>query len=474
VLSPHRQSVPGLPPVAYANPALTRLAARERTDLLAANQFQAQMPTSLGVNTALNHFAGNIRVKKEPPEYVESKPRPYRVVESDPNQPCMFRFPVQGGEFLITGLQSGKGQPPKVTKNGDRYSGSGDLQLRVAGLGDKLIPVPIQFKDWVVPDGLHVQTGSIDVSPGAGTLSGGPGVAIDIEHLKGDAGNTLDATLTLTPDIDLRLAANEELYSWEHVTAPITPDGDWYATGNGVKLPESMIYSSLFRIGADNGVALDLSKKDGEASCGGSGAGWMGVYLGPSATLRAPVLDLAKEFGPSLKVSGWSIAAGGFCGTAKFGPHSADLMRGKISFSGIDVDAKGGSFTGRYHNLVVHAPWLDVDLKAQNNSDLVVNETGKLTLSITGTGPSLTHGPIHYQPKNLLLIYEKNVGWAVSTDTTFDFKAEGRDFAKGVAVNRLLFGMDGRAHFDEGATTKSVSLSQSGQLGETPVTLAGV
>jgi len=472
VLSPHRQSVPGLPPVAYANPALTQLAARERTDLVAANNVQVQMPPSLGANAALNRLAGNIRIKKEPPEYVESKPRPYLVVESDPNQPCMFRFPVQGGDFLITGLQNGKGQPPKVTKNGDRYSGSGDLQLRVAGLGDKLIPVPIQFKDWVVPDGLHVKTGSIDVSPGTGTLSGGPGVAIDIEHLKGEAGKTLDATLTLTPDIDLHLAANEELYSWQHVSAPITPDGDWYATGDGVKLPESMIYSSLFRISADNGVALDLSKNDGEASCGGSGAGWMGVYLGPSATLRAPVLDLAKEFGPSIKVSGWSIGPGGFCGTAKFGAHSADLMRGKISFSGIDVKAKGGSFTGTYHNLVVHAPWLDVDLKAQG--DTVITETGTPTLAITAAGPSLTQGPIHYQPKNLLLIYEKNVGWAVSTDTTFDFKAEGRDFAKGIAVNRLLFGMDGRAHFDEGATSKSVPVSQTGQLGQTPVTLAGL
>ncbi len=472
VLSPYRQSVPGLPPVAYANPALTQLAARERSDLVAANNFHVQAPTTLTANMALNKLAGKVGIKKEPPNYVESKPRPYRVVESDPNQPCMFRFPVQGGEFLITGLQNGKGQPPKVTKNGDHYSGSGDLQLRVAGLGDKLIPVPIQFKDWVVPDGLHVQTGSIDVAPATGPLNGGPGLSIDIGHLKGEAGKSLDATLTLTPDIDLRLAANEELFSWQNVTAPITPDGDWYATGSGVNLPESMIYSSLFRIKADNGVALDLSKHEGEASCSGSGAGWMGVYLGPSATLRAPVLDLAKEFSPTKQVSGWSIGPGGFCGKAKFGAHSTDLMRGKISFSGIDVDTHGGSFVARYHNLVVHAPWLDVDLKAQG--DTIITETGTPTLAITATGPSLTHGPIHYQPKNLLLVYEKNVGWAVSTDTTFDFKAEGKTFATGVTVNRLLFGMDGRAHFDEGATTKSVSVSQSGQLGQTPVTLAGL
>jgi len=132
LLSGSNHSVQGLGAVQYVNGAL--------------KQAVAQLGNSL------------------PDQHVASNTKVYEVVASDPTKPCKFLFQVQsGGAFEISGLQN------HVTQTGSTYSGTGNLIIHMANSGsggyDQYPTVPIQLKNWSVPDGLHVQTGSIDVSP---------------------------------------------------------------------------------------------------------------------------------------------------------------------------------------------------------------------------------------------------------------------------------------------------------------------
>ena len=67
-----------------------------------------------------------------------------------------------------------------VTQQGSTYNGTGNLIIHLANASsggyDEYPPIPVKISNWSVPDGLHVQTGSIDVSPNLTLAASVPGI----------------------------------------------------------------------------------------------------------------------------------------------------------------------------------------------------------------------------------------------------------------------------------------------------------
>src|ERR1019366_5983097 len=178
-----------------------------------------------------------------PDQHVASNNTAYQVVASDPTKPCKFLFPVKsGGAFEISGLQN------HVTQQGGAYNGTGNLILHMANTTSggyyQYPPIPVNISNWSVPDGLHVQTGSINVSPKIPLDASAPALKGSIETLSGQAGGELDATLNVTLSDDTLRLPGEIPISWNGVTAEITPTGDWIK--DGLSMPTTLIGWSSF------------------------------------------------------------------------------------------------------------------------------------------------------------------------------------------------------------------------------------
>lgn len=446
-ISPAKESPPGMAPAAYLDAKAS--------------------PALAGLMVAIT--------VKGPPLYVVSDPKPYHVVESDPNRPCTFIFASNGGDFRVTDLQ-GAGN---LTKNGTQYSGQGVLQFALTDGPESAHPyaVPVNFQNWDVPDGLHIVSAALSVSPG--TEIAAPGVKGTLAQIAGKLeGGTkydMETTLNLTlKDQSLRLpGAVEKPHEWKNAKAPVTVEGDWYLAGQ--TLPETLMGWSRFEI-ESNDVRLDLSRTEGEAAgslCGpGSGAAWVGVHLG-NATLVPYTMDLVGAGSLNSPVTDWGIVDSGLCGQVTTGPFNAKLGEGSIHLDSIEAKAQNGDFTATYKGMKVHVPWLDTDLTGDAKLQSGGGQEASISFPLAGTAPLKNYGSFTMKAGNLAFVREENIDWAVKTDTHFDMKAENKPFAS-FDANGLFFGMDGRAYFAKGKTSADVGLGGKSTLGETPLDLVSV
>ena len=298
-----------------------------------------------------------------PDQHVASNTKVYEVVASDPKKPCKFLFPVKsGGAFEISGLQN------HVTQQGSTYNGTGNLIIHLANASsggyDEYPPIPVKISNWSVPDGLHVQTGSINVSPNLKLAASTPALQGTIATLSGQAGVELDATLNVTLSDDTLRLPGEKPVSWSGVTAELHSSGDWIK--DGLTLPPTLIGWSAFTM-QSSVVRLDLSHHDGDAAgslCGPlSGGDWVGVRF-PSLTVTPYTMGLVSTSALQPVVTDWGvIGARGLCGSLSTGPFTASLDAGSISFASINATASNGNFIAQYKGMDIYVPWLDTHLK---------------------------------------------------------------------------------------------------------------
>ena len=443
VLSPSKQSSAGLGAVQYVNGPL--------------QQVVSQMTNSI------------------PDQHVASNAKTYEVVASDPKKPCKFLFPVKsGGAFEISGLQNG------VTQQGTTYNGTGNLIIHLAngssGGYDEYPPIPVKISNWSVPDGLHVQTGSIDVSPNVTLAASVPALQGTIESLSGQAGGELDATMNVTLSDDTLRLPGEQPVSWSGVKAELHSSGDWMK--DGLTLPTTLIGWSAFTMQSST-VRLDLSHHDGDAAgslCGPlSGGDWVGVRF-PSLAITPYTMDLVSGSALQPVVTDWgvvgSVHGSGLCGRFSTGPFTASLGAGSISFASINATAFNGTFSAQYKGMDIYVPWLDTHLKGDATLQSGGGKQASISFPFSSPPVSKKYGNFAFTASNLQFTEQQNIGWVVQANTHFVFSAENKQFAAFDQV--FYFGMDGRGYFAQGNQSKDVPLGGSSQLGQTPVNLVSV
>ena len=415
---------------------------------------------------AVSQLSGSV-----PDQHVASDPKTYEVVASDPKKPCKFMFPVKsGGAFEISGLQSG------VTQQGSTYNGTGKLIIHMVTDGhlgyEQYPPIPVQISNWSVPDGLNVQTGSIDVSPNLQLDANVPGLTGTIARLSGQAGGELDATLNVGLSDDTLRQPGEQPVVWNGVQAELKSNGDWVK--DGLTLPITLIGWSAFTM-QSNSVRLDLSHHDGDAAgalCGDLKSGdWVGVRF-PNLAITPYMFNLVAGASVQPTVTDWGVIGNGLCGTASTGPVSINVGAGTVKIKSIVATASGGIFDAKYNDMDVHVPWLDADLTG--NADLLSGggKQANMTFPLTSPSVSKNYGNFSFTASNLTFTEQQNVGWVVQANTHFVFSAQSKTFSTFDQV--FYFGMNGRGYFAQGNTTKDISLGGSSTLGQTPVNLASV
>jgi hypothetical protein len=448
VLSPSKQSSVGLGAVQYVNSALQQVVSQATSNL--------------------------------PDQHVASGPRVYEVVASDPKKPCMFLFPVKsGGAFEISGLQNG------VTQQGTTYNGTGNLIIYMVNAGsqgyDEYPPIPVKISNWSVPDGLHVQTGSIQVSPNVTLALSLPALQGTIATLSGQAGGELDATLNLTLSDDTLRLPGEKPVTWNGVTAELLANGDWMK--DGLTLPSTLIGWSAFTMQSSN-VRLDLSHHDGDAAgplCGNlSGGDWVGVRF-PSLAITPYTMDLVSSSSLQPVVNDWGVvgstgsghSGAGLCGHLSTGPFTATVGTGSVSFASIDATAFNGNLNAQYNGMDIYVPWLDVHLKGNAVLQSGGGKQSSINFPFTVPPVSKTFGNFAFTANNLTFMEEQGIGWAVQANKLhMIFSAENKQFAAFDQV--FYFGMDGRGYFAQANQSADVPLGGSSQLGQTPVDLVSV
>jgi hypothetical protein len=440
VLSPSKQSSSGLGAVQYVNGPL--------------QQVVSQMTSNL------------------PDQHVASGPRVYEVVASDPKKPCKFLFPVRsGGAFEISGLQN------HVTQQGTTYNGTGNLIIHMANAGsggyDQYQPIPVKISNWSVPDGLNVQTGSINVSPNMTLAASLPALTGSIATLAGQAGGELDATLNVTLSDDTLRLPGEKPVSWSGVTAELHSNGDWMK--DGLTLPTTLIGWSAFTMQSSS-VRLDLSHHDGDAAgpiCGPlTGSDWVGVRF-PNLAITPYTMDLVSSSSLQPVVTNWGVVGSGLCGNLSTGPFSASLGAGSVSFASINATAFNGTFNAQYNGMDIYVPWLAVHLKGNAVLQSGGGQQASINFPFTVPPVSKTQGNFAFTANNLTFMKEQGIGWVVEANKLhMVFSAENKQFSAFDQV--FYFGMDGRGYFAQGNQAADIPLGGSSQLGQTPVDLVSV
>ncbi|MDP9050499.1 MAG: IPT/TIG domain-containing protein, partial [Acidobacteriota bacterium] len=321
-------------------------------------------PLKVGVLSPMQHSAGGMGAVQYlngplqqivsgaanalPDQHVTSNAKQYEVVEADPKQPCKFLFAVRsGGTFEIDGLQN------HVTRNGTKYSGTGNLIIHLAnssnGGYDLYSGIPVKIDNWEVADGEHVDTGAINVAPQLTLAASAPGLKGTIDRIQGQAKGEIDATISVgLSDNTLRLPGVEKPPTWNGVTSELHANGDWIK--DGLTMPATIIGWSAFRMQSSS-VSLDLSHAGGDAGgplCGPlTGAQWVGVRF-RDLTVTPYTMDLVSSSALQPKVVDWGILGSGLCGSLSTGPFSARLGDGSVSFASINARASNGDFSAQY------------------------------------------------------------------------------------------------------------------------------
>jgi hypothetical protein len=405
-------------------------------------------------------------------QHVASNAKIYEVVASDPKKPCKFLFPANNGEeFEISGLQN------HVTQQGTTYNGTGNLIVHLANSGsesyDEYPPIQVKIENWSVPDGLHVQTGSFDVSPNLTLAADVPGLQGSIQRIVANkAGGELDATLNVSLSDDTLRLPGEHPVAWNGVQAELHANGDWMK--DGLTLPTTLIGWSAFTM-QSNSARLDLSHHDGDAAgtlCGPlRNADWVGVRF-PTLAITPYTMNLVSSASLQPIVTDWGVIGGGLCGSLTTGPFTAILGAGSISFSSINATAFNGTFSAQYNGMDVYVPWLDTHLKGNATLQSGGGKQASISFPLTSLPVTKSYGNFGFTASNLQFMQQQNLGWVVQANTHLIFSAANKPFA---AFDQVFnFGMDGRGYFAQGAPTKDVSLGGSSHLGQTPVDLASV
>jgi hypothetical protein len=461
-----RMSVSSLPPssVTSTTSASAASASSMRLGVLAA----AMSPQQFGVVSLVPKVV-LLAIQAESPGI--SGAGFYNVAASDPTQPCKFAFPTTSGTFEIGGLQG------HIHKQGSTYSGSGTLELYINSSATKadLFDVPVQFNGWTSADGANVTAGSLDVSPSSYTVNA-PGVAATIRRLKATATST---PMNLTMDVGfadqtLRIPGGTTRPSWNGLSEPVDPAGNWYA--GSLTLPTIEIGWSRFEV-SSNSMAIDLSHTQGQpgaGACGDTGdKSWVGVDLG-NASVAPYTLDLTQAGGLQIPVTNWVVDAGGLCAhmdkTINF---SSPLGEGSVSIPRVTVDASNGNFDAHYYGMSVNVPWIGAKLSGDAHLLETGSQTGAIYFSLSSPNVTKQFGPVRLTASNLQLTQVGGLGWTVSGGGLFHFDTAGATFTD-VNVPNMYFTFAGRPAFTGGATSLDVPLSGSTLMGKTPLDLQSV
>ena len=466
VLGPAGAAAAGLPPIAWVG------------------QAPAGAP-GVGLHLSLGGMAppGQPKYSNHPPDEVVSAPADYQTIAANPALPCTFNFPVKGGgSFQIAGLQDG-GKSSVTSQNGS-YSGSGTLQAWFAdpsGTGTQSQQIPIHFKGWTMQgDGVTVANGTFDETPPAHQMPM-PGLKTTLARISGTAGDHVTAYLSAAlTNTDIPVASGGPTPSWKSVPATLSPQGDWIS--GELPIPGLLVYDSGFSLTARS-ATLDLSQSDGTAPdttmcVGAGGRNWIGVLLN-GAKLTA--FNFALQHPPTADLNGWAIDGYGLCGRASFGSGTFTVDQGTLGWTGIAAQATGGAFSATYSGLKVHVPWLNTDFTASQGTTLLKagKGVGQGGIWLNLDSPSkvkLSEGPITLTASNLSFGSVPSAGgWAVRSDTRFDFSSQQGEFASGVVLNGFDYGMNGAGTFADGSSSRHINLSgQHGNIGGSTVDLESV
>ena len=300
------------------------------------------------------------------------------------------------------------------------------------------------------------------------TIGSLPGMKGVLTGLKGTAGDHVNAIMDMTVgDPTIRLAGAELPQQWSNVSAPLTPDGDWYA--KGLTLGESLIGWSMTSIESKD-VSLDLSRSEGDAPKGASnGSAWVGINLG-HATLHPYMFDLADI---PIPVDGWNITADGLNGQAETSAFSHVFGEGSIGWDSLHINAFHSGLSAWYKNFYVDMAWPKIRIKG-NNTHYSYSPGSQVDVQLGMDGgmaeieKSYDHITMRVTPKSFQHFHE---GWGLMTDSEFTFRDEqGGLFADHVVANDLLFTIFAKALYN-GPT---IPLNIKSQVGGADELISGV
>ena len=415
----------------------------------------------------LRSSAGNNRPLKPgdifmAPYAVRSPVKRYKVVEHSGDMPCRFLFPVKKGEFEVISLKH-------LTRKGESYSGQGQFIFKLPDGPHSVSEhyTAISFTGWQADGQGAIVQGSLDTRAAA-RLDALPGMKAKLTALKGTARDEVQAVMDVeVGDTTIRLIGAEKPQKWAGVSAPLTPDGDWYATG--LKLGESLIGWSMTSIESTD-VRLDLSKSEGNAPAGAyGGADWVGINLG-QATLHPYLFDLADM---PIEVQGWNIIADGLNGQAETGAFSHVFGEGSIGWSNLKINAFHSSLNATYKDFYVEMAWPKIRLEGKNTHySYSPGSQVDVQLGLDTNLPEVTEQYDHIDMKVMPKAFQHyNSGWGLMTDTEFTFRDEqGGLFADHVIVNDLLFTIMAEAEYNG----PDIPLNIKGQVGGADELITGV
>ncbi len=253
------------------------------------------MPPGLGaVTPAKSALPTFIAIVPEPGSEVESDPRYYKVFDhKTKGLPCALRyFTASTGTFEISDLSA-------LTKSTDTYSGIGMLKLYFPsydGSVNSLQPVKVNFSGLTLAPAADETEDVLDIKAGTITQSVGPETAIIALNFPVRLTKvsltpeklTIDGNVRLNSGMGFTNATIDELPRWEFATAPLSSEGDFFASKT--KDVETELGASQFDLKISS-ADIDFSKKQGSAPvqpCGSpaSGATWQGIRI--KGVLAAP------------------------------------------------------------------------------------------------------------------------------------------------------------------------------------------
>lgn len=449
---------PGMPHMVYVNDVAPTL---------------AKMP-------GLQLTGPGIGIVKQPPFFVESGRKVYKVESVDPKEACSVDFPTKNGSFRVTDLA--KNVKTEVIGGVTRLTGAGKLKVAIRASDDTIderLAVPVPLSQWEV-DGMVVTKGEVNLT-GLGSAINLPGTKGTLDSLKGKVigkGKTEDmlARLTLAPaDATLTLTGTgNKPPSWS-VEKPLSSEGDFYA--EGLNLPETFVGRTPWVMKSQGGVVLDYSHKEGPGPAG-QGNTWVGVRLKKLAFIPFS-FQLVSQSPAFPLVDTWYLGDGGgnggLHGVVDFQNWEGKFQDGSIKVGNMHFEALGGqNYKANYKNTEVQVPWFATPIKG----DIAMTKSGdgyvwNYETVKAASMPTVVNGGFSLKPANLYFTSEPNIAWTVMGDAILDFKADGRPFAS-FTLDRFCYRFDGRASFEKNTRSRTVVLNKKSTLGDTQADIRSV
>jgi hypothetical protein len=398
------------------------------------------------------------QTQNAPPDFVRSPQNSYKVVASDPSLPCQFAFPTQEGKFDIYVNQH------TLTHNADgSYSGDGHLVLNLTTSSTGAIQkdITLQFRNWsAAPDGTLAAGTQLATSQHQSWPAANAGVNALITQVQGVAGAHLSATLNVgVSDARLHKPGATTQVQWNHLSAVISPKGNWYHAG--LVLPETAIGVSGYHVLTSN-AAVDLSTTQGNGpgdNCGSAGSDFVGVNLG-DATL---IPNTAQLVSLKVPVANW-VVQGNLCGSWHSSSPPLPRMvvgKGAIAINKIDANFANGN-TIAYYDMDVEVPWLNTTLSGNAVLREPADRKSEIDFSqLSHPSVEADAGPVHLHAQHFRFGSDLG-GWRTLIDGELSFKDGNQLFLdQPVKVNNIHLGLNGRVYFDDQGTT-SLNQKMSG------------